>query len=142
MKTKMTLILAAAFVLALPARADALKQNLVPANSRWILHLDAEAFRKSRIGAMIVEDRCESKVCQIKSDIHLDLDFSFSKVTTMTAFGPMVGKHNNGVLLVQTTADVRGDFEKLIAFKEQSGNGEPPISRISENGVDLYKIHD
>src|ERR1051325_1858275 len=40
----------------LPTRADGLKQSLVPANSRWVLHLDAEAFRKSRIGAMIVED--------------------------------------------------------------------------------------
>jgi hypothetical protein len=142
MNTSLFLAVALALPLALSTRAEALKQNLVPANSRWILHLDAEAFRKSRIGAMIVEDKCESKVRQIKSDTHLDLDFSFSKVTALTAFGPMVGEHNNGVLLVQTTADVRSDFEKLIAFKEQSGNGEPPISRISENGVDLYKIHD
>src|SRR6185295_11108989 len=57
-------------------------------------------------------------------------------------FGPKVGEHQDGVLLVQTFADVRGDFEKLIGFKEQNGNGEPPISRISVEGAEFYKIHD
>jgi hypothetical protein len=133
---------AAALTIALPTRGDGLKQNLVPANSRWILHLDAEAFRKSRIGAMVVEDKAESKVRKLKEDSKLDLDFSFNKVTAITAFGPKVGEHNDGVLVVQTTADVRGDLEKLIGFKELSGNGEPPISRITANGVEMYKIHD
>jgi len=51
----MFFFLVTALAIALPTRADGLKQNLIPANSRWVLHLDAEAFRKSRIGAMIVE---------------------------------------------------------------------------------------
>ena len=130
------------FVAGLAAHADGLKQNLVTANSRWILHLDGDAFRKSRIGAMIVEDKCESKVRKVKEDTRLDLDFSFKKINSITAFGPTVGEHKDGVLLVQTTADVRGDFEKLIGFKEKNGNGEPPISRITANGVEVYKIHE
>jgi hypothetical protein len=138
MKTK--LFLAAAFALALPISADGLKQNLVPSNSRWVLHLDVEAFRKSRIGAMIVEDKAESKVRQVKEDSKLPLDFSFHKITSITAFGPKVGEQNDGVLLVQTTADVRGDLEKLIGLKELSGGGEPPVSRITANGVEVYKI--
>src|SRR3954469_20549226 len=137
---KTLFVAVAALAILLPARADGLKQNLVPANSRWVLHLDAEAFRKSRIGAMIVEDKAESKVRKLKEDSKLDLDFSFSKITAITAFGPIVGEHKDGVLLIQTTADVRGDFEKLIGFKEQLGNGEPPISRISANGVEIYKL--
>src|SRR2546423_2746364 len=116
---KTIFLLTAAFATMLMARADGLKQNLVPANSRWVLHLDAEAFRKTRIGAMIVEDKAESKVRKLKEDSKLDLDFSFNKITAITAFGPKVGEHNDGVLVVQTTADVRGDLEKLIGFKEQ-----------------------
>lgn len=138
MKTK--LLLAALIAIATPLRADGLKQNLVPANSRWVLHLDVEAFRKSRIGAMIIEDKAESKVRQVKQDSKLPLDFSFQKVAAITAFGPKVGEQNDGVLLVQTTADVRGDLEKLIGFKEINGNGEPPVSRITANGVEIYKI--
>jgi hypothetical protein len=137
-----SLFLAAILAMALVARGDGLKQSLVPANSRWILHVDGEAFRKSRIGAMVIEDKCESKVRQVKQDTKLDLDFSFSKITAVTAFGPIVGEHNNGVLLVQTTANIRSDLEKLIGFKEQNGNGEPPISRISADGVEMYKIHE
>jgi hypothetical protein len=139
---KTIFFLAVALAVALPGRADGLKQNLVPANSRWVLHLDAEAFRKSRIGAMITEDKAESKVRQVKQDTKLDLDFSFNKVTAITAFGPKVGQHDDGVLMFQTTADVRGDFEKLIGFKELSGNGQPPISRTTANGVEVYKIHE
>jgi hypothetical protein len=138
MKTK--LFLAAALALALPIHADGLKQNLVPADSRWVLHLDVDAFRKSRIGAMIIEDKAESKVRQVKQDSKLPLDFSFSKISAITAFGPKVGEQNDGVLLVQTTADVRGDLEKLIGLKELGGNGEPPVSRITANGVEMYKF--
>src|SRR5437868_7872517 len=127
------IFLAAAFAFAFAARAEGLKQNLVPANSRWILHLDGDAFRKSRIGAMIVEDKCESKVRKVKEDTRLDLDFSFKKINSITAFGRTVGEHKDGVLLVETTADVRGDLEKLIGFKEKNGSGEPPISRITAN---------
>ena len=134
------LFLAATLVLALPAGADGLKQNLVPANSRWVLHLDVEQFLKTRIGAMIVEDKAESKVRQVKEDSKLPLDFSFHKITAITAFGPKVGEQNDGVLLVQTTADVRGDLEKLIGFKELSGNGQPPVSRFTANGVEMYKL--
>src|ERR1041385_2037926 len=111
---KTIFFLVTALAIALPTRADGLKQNLVPANSRWVLHLDVEAFRKSRIGAMIVEDKAESKVRQVKQDTKLDLDFSFNKITAVTAFGPKVGQHDDGALMFQTTAYVRGDFEKLI----------------------------
>jgi hypothetical protein len=137
---KRFLFLAAIAATALFTHADALKQNLVPANSRWILHLDADAFRKTRIGAMIIEDKAESKVRQVKQDSKLNLDFSFNKITAITAFGPMVGDQKDGVMLVQTTADVRGDLEKLIGFKELNGNGEPPVSRLSANGMEYYRL--
>src|ERR1041384_2920689 len=113
---KMFFFLVTALAIALPASADGLRQNLVPANSRWVLHLDTEAFRKTRIGAMIIEDKAESKVRQVKQDSKLDLDFSFQKISAITLFGPKVGEQNDGVVLVQTTADIRGDLEKLIGF--------------------------
>ena len=137
---KRILIFATALAAGFSARADGLKQEFVPANARWVLHLDAEAFRKSRIGAMIVEDKAESKLRQVEQDAKIDLDFSFNKITAITAFGPMVGEQKDGVMVVQTKADVRGDLEKLIGFKEQNGNGEPPVSRITANGVEIYKI--
>jgi hypothetical protein len=124
---------------ALTARADGLKQNLLPENTRWLLHLDGEAFRKTRIGAMIIEDKAEEHIRRLKEDTKLDLDFSFKKVNAITAFGPRVGEQNDGVLLIQTSADLRGDLERLIAFKEEH-NGQPPVSRVSANGVEMYKL--
>src|SRR5436853_7419487 len=90
-------LVAATFLAGFSLRADGLKQNLVPADTRWLLHLDGDAFRKSRIGAMIVEDKFESKVNQLKHDTQTDFSFSFSKVTAVTAFGNKMDEHENAV---------------------------------------------
>ncbi len=120
--------------------AEPLNQKILPAATQWVLHLDAEAFRNTRIGAAFVEEKLEPQVRKTKTDSNLDLSFSFKKVTALTAFGGKVGNQDDGVLVLQTTADIRGDLEKLIGFKEKNGNGEPPISRVSVNGTEFYTI--
>lgn len=137
---KKLILLAVLAATTIGARADGLKQNLVPADARWLLHLDGAAFRKSRIGAMIVEDKCEPKVRQARKDTQIDFDFSFNKITAITAFGPKVGEQDNAVLVIQTVADVRGDLEKLIALKEKNGGNEPPVARITVDGNEIYTV--
>jgi hypothetical protein len=135
----------AATAAATPALAGALNQNLVPAGARWLLHLDAEAFRQSRIGAMITEEKFESQVRKAEADAKTDFSFSFTKVTAVTAFGARIGdgSDKDGVLMIQTPADVRSDMAKLIAIKEAGTTGEPPISKIAHGDATTYSIgHD
>src|SRR4051794_30659714 len=104
------------------AEAGALKQNFVPANAGGGFHLDGDAFKTTKIGSLIVTDKADAKVDQLKADSKLDLDFSFKKITALTAFGSKIGEEKEAVLIMQTKADVRGDLEKLIGWKEKNGN--------------------
>jgi hypothetical protein len=139
MKT-LTLIFAV-LAAAVAGRADGLKQNLVPADARWLLHLDGDAFRKSRIGAMIVEEKGDAKIKELEAETKQDFDFSFKKIKAITVFGPKVGEEDNGVMLLQTTADVAKDLEKLTNMKAAAGgSADPGVSRITIDGNDAYTV--
>src|SRR5687768_2248172 len=100
-----------------PARAEALDPKLVPADAKWVLHLDAEAFRQSKLGAMLVKDVLEPKVQKAENDLKSDLNFSFRKISSLTAFGARIGEgaDREGALVMRTTADFKPDLQKLIA---------------------------
>lgn len=126
---------------ALPALAGGLNPNLVPANARWVLHLDGDAFRKTKFGAAIVDEKLESHVRKAEKDAKTDFSFSFKTITAMTAFGTKVGEGDHeGVLIVQTPADLKTDLSKLIAIKELSSNSEPQVSKLADKESDVYLL--
>jgi hypothetical protein len=131
-----------AVVASLITRADGLNPRLLPANTRWVLHLDGDAFLKTKIGAMIVDQKLEKFVEQAKRDLKTDLDFSYHKVVALTAFGANAdaGADRDGVLIAKVNADVRGDLEKMIALKAAGRSPEPPISKTQIEGVEIYTI--
>jgi hypothetical protein len=124
---------------AIPALAGGLNRNLVPANARWVLHLDGEAFRKTKFGAAFVDEKLESHVRKAEADAKTDFSFSFKTITALTAFGTKVGEGDHeGVLVMQTPADLKTDLSKLIAIKELGSSGEPPISKLADTEGDVY----
>src|SRR4051794_20556281 len=62
-------------LIAVATRGDGLNQKLVPANTKWLLHLDGEAFRKSRVGEFVINQKLEKFVDQAKKDLNTELDF-------------------------------------------------------------------
>lgn len=135
-----TLTLAAAAAILSSSQADVLKQNFVPSNTRWLLHLDADAFRKTRLGAVVAAEKVNAKIKEAEDATKLDLSFAAEKISSVTLCGPKVGEEQEGILILETTADIRSDLEKLIGFKEMNGGKEPQISRLSVNGNELYTI--
>jgi hypothetical protein len=121
--------------------AGPLNRNLVPENAKWVLHLDGEAFRKTQIGAALVDEKLESHVTKAERDTKQDFNFSFKTVTSVTAFGTRIGEgEEEGVLVLQTPADLRADLSKLIALKEAGTSGEPPVSKLADGGGDVYLL--
>lgn len=136
---KLTILCSVAAAI-LSTHADVLKQQFVPPNTRWLLHLDADAFRKTRLGEMVVNEKVNPKIREAEDATKLDFSFRAQKIASITLCGPKVGEEKDGVLILETTADIRGDLEKLIAFKQVNGGSEPAIARLSVNGNDLYTI--
>lgn len=126
------------------ARAEGLDPKLVPANAKWVLHLDADAFRQSKLGAMVVKDVLEPKVEKAETDLKSDLNFSFRKISSLTAFGATMGEgaDREGALFVRTSADIKQDLQKLIALKAASGGGDGPAVSKLDDGSDLYSVGD
>lgn len=124
------------------ARGEALDPKLVPADAKWVLHLDAEAFRQSKLGAMVVKDVLEPKVEKAESDLKSDLNFSFKKISSLTAFGARMGEgaDREGALLVRTTADIKQDLQKIMA-KMAAGPDAPALTKL-DDGSDLYSVGD
>jgi hypothetical protein len=135
------LLLAALLAVVAPSDASDLDVKLVPANAKWVLHLDAEAFRKSKLGAMMVNDVLEPKVEQAEKDLKSNLNFSFKKISSLTAYGARIGEgaDREGALIMRTTTDIKPDLEKLVALNAVSG-AEDGVSKLTANGVDLYKL--
>jgi hypothetical protein len=115
-------------------------QNWIPANAKWLLHVDGAAFRKSRIGTLILEQRLEPLVGMAEKHAGVDLNFSFLEIRSLTAFGSRVGEggERDAVLLLETTADLRADAEKLLARKAE--NAAISIAKENEGGVDFYTL--
>lgn len=117
-------------------------QKWIPANAKWLLHVDGAAFRKSRIGAMILEERLEPEVGKAEKHSGVELNFSFRDINSVTAFGSRVGEggERDAVLLLDTTADLRADAEKLLARKAENPGLALPIAKLSEDGVEFYTV--
>jgi hypothetical protein len=116
--------------------------NWIPANAKWLLHVDGAAFRKSKIGGMILEKKLEPEVGKAEKQTGVELNFSFQEIRSLTAFGSRVGEGGEGdaVLLLETPADLRADAEKLLARKAENPGLGLPIAKKTENDVEFFKL--
>lgn len=139
---KVMLILAAVGM-AVGARAEALNTKHVPADAKWVLHLNADAFRQSKLGAMMVKEVLEPKVHKAESDAKHNFNFSFTKISSLTAFGSRIGEgaDRDGALIMRTSADVKADLEKLVAMTALSGGSDGP-TKWTDGGVEVYAVGD
>ncbi len=136
-------MLAAIFLgTSLGAFGGELNQKLVPANSKWLLHVDGAGFRNSKIGTLLLNERLEPEVATAERHAGTNFSFSFKKIQSLTAFGSRVGEggERDAVLLMETSADLRGDAEKLLAKKGANPSMEIPISKGIENGTEFFTV--
>lgn len=132
--------LAAALLAATTSIAAPLDRGLVAADAKWVLHLDMDAFRDTRIGKFLVDDLIEVKLASVREATQLNFDTSFTKIQGLTAYGPGFGKEGEGALLVRTTANMTKDLEALAgltAVDDEEGN---EITRLQENPYAIYKF--
>lgn len=83
-------LLAAAGLLAvssLPAQASPLREEHVPADSKWLVHLDVDAFRQGRIGKFVVDKLIEGKLAEVRLALPIQFDFSATNINAITLFG-------------------------------------------------------
>jgi hypothetical protein len=132
-------------VLICSASAGPLRREHVPADTKWLLHLDLDKFRATKVGSYFTKEILEKKLAGPKADLKRDLDFDLdtSKISSITAYGTDYQSHPdaNGVLLIKTDLDVQKALDGAIQKISQDSGGEAgPIKKLT-GATPTYSIH-
>ncbi len=133
--------LAALLAVGVSVAAGPVQRREVAADAKWLLHLDADAFRKTSLGGQFVSDVLDPKSAQAKTDLKagLDFDLDWRKVHSITAYGNQHGPQGDpkGVLLVRSDLQVQPALERAVA-------GNVPnlkVERIDAKPAALYQLN-
>jgi hypothetical protein len=118
--------------------AEGLNRALVSSSAKWMLHLDAQQFRASKVGAFITQNIVDKKFAEFKSRAELDLDFDFSKISSITAYSSDFQK-DSGVLLVRTSANATKDLQSIIAKADKEGKPQEVV-KVGDASYLLYNL--
>src|SRR5688500_14917175 len=94
----------------------------VAADAKWVIHLDFDVFRKTKLGGHITKNLIEPKLDNTEAIKKLNLSINLHNISGLTAYGPAFEKDGGGVLVLSTTADVKKDLDTLVGMAAVSGN--------------------
>jgi hypothetical protein len=122
------------------AFAGPLEQSKVAGDAKWVVHLDFDAFRKSKLGSHFVSNVLEPKIEENGFLKKANLSINITNISSLTAYGPNFEKDGEGVLLLNTTADVKKDLDTLVGMASLSENEEKDVTMIQQKPFPLYNI--
>jgi len=119
-----------------------LDKNKVAKDAKWVVHLDFDAFRASRIGSYLTDRVLQPKLEAAEGTKKLNLSISFKNISSITAYGPAYEKHGEGVLLIQTTADVKKDLDALVGLAAVAETDDKQFKVAQQEPYLLYSVDD
>src|SRR5215213_193787 len=120
--------------------AGQMDQTKVPADAKWVVHLDFDAFRKSTLGNHFLTKFVEPRVNENDFFKKANLSINLTNISGLTAYGPNFEKDGDGVLLLSTTADVKKDMDTLVGMASLSGNETKDVTMVQQNPFPLYNL--
>lgn len=121
--------------------AAPLQEAKVAADAKWVLHLDLDAFRQTQVGGYLADEVIEKKFSAAQEEQNIRFETSLKKIHSVTAYGTRFGEKQEGVLLVNTTANVKKDVEALVGLAALDGKDHTEILRMEDSPYLLYKIN-
>ena len=137
-----TAIALGAVFLALTTLAGPLDKALVASDAKWVVHLDIEAFRASKLGGHIVTDILQPKLEASPLGKKSNLSINLTNLSSLTAYGPTFEKDGEGILILKTSADVKKDLDTLVGMASLSGDDEKMITMEQHAPFAIYKLKD
>src|SRR5688572_16390201 len=112
------------------AAAGPLKIENVASDAKWVVHLDVEALRESKLGSHLISNFLQPKIDETGFLKKANLSIHLTNISSVTAYGPNFEKDGEGVLLLKTSADVKKDLDTLVGLSELSGEGEKKLTML------------
>lgn len=130
-------LLAAPLVLAGPINRQHISED-----ARWILHLDADAFRASKVGARFIEGPLTRRTRQFKADLQRELDFEldWKKIRSITVYGARFEMKNDptGVALIETSLPVQKALERAL----ERNIAKLKVTKLGPADAPVYCLND
>ena len=148
MNTMKPLISAGVGLLALAATLPAapLQREHLPADAKWLLHLDLDSFRTTQLGQFVCQEILDKQLAKPMADLklYLNLDLDWRKVNSLTAFGVDYDSksRDNGVLVLRSTLQIQDTFESFL--KRQADAAPPdggPLKKLASAPAPMYSIN-
>jgi hypothetical protein len=106
-----------AFLVSVEAKPESLKKSFVPADVDWMIHVDVDKFKTTRLHSYLMENEKISKVKQLNAEVgeKLKVDF-FNDIAGVTVFGKGEGEENAVVC-------INGKFDRahILGLLEAEG---------------------
>lgn len=125
------------------AHALPLQKELVPGDAKWLVHLDVDAFRDSRLGGMTLNEMLAAPLAQLKAQFKIDGQLVLQKLHSITAFGNdfEAGPKADGVLLLSGDEELLKIVEGLLAAQILQDQGAT-IKKVQQEPFPLYSVNE
>lgn len=119
----------ATFAAGVTTFAGPLDKSNVAKDAKWLLHLDFDAFRQTKLGSYLTDKVLQPKLEEAENSKKLNLSINFKNISSVTAYGPTFAKEGEGVLLLNSTADVKKDLDTIVGMATLAGNNAVTMSQ-------------
>ena len=124
-----------------PAPAGSLKKEQIPADAKWLLHVDGDNLRGSKVGEYLFTKVLGGQIAGASEQFHFDFSNVLQKVSSVTAYGTdfKKGPEANGVLLINFDGETQKALQGLLAAQLLADtNG--PVKKLEQESGTLYSI--
>jgi len=122
--------------------AGPVDQSKIAADAKWVVHLDFEALRKSKVGSHLITGLLQPKIEGNHFIKKANLSINLTNISSLTAYGPQFEKDGEGILLLSTTADVKKDMDTLVGMASLSENEKKDVTMVQQKPFPLYNVKD
>lgn len=122
--------------------AAPLSSEQISANAHWVIHFDAERFRRTKIGAHFEQTTLEHLLDEAKTNTGYDLGPFFHSLKSVTAYGIDFrrGSRNTGVMLLQSDTMAVDNIQQILALR--AAGDRKTIKQLQAKPFVLFRIDD
>jgi hypothetical protein len=126
----------------LAAMASPVPKNQIPADAKWIVHLDAEQFMQGKVGSYLVEEFLKPHAAEmkekLKQEVGIDLDIKQLMAVTAYGTGYRPQEDDTGLVMVRTSLDVVKALDAVMA----RNSPQLKLEKIESPGSPLYRFQE
>jgi len=142
-----TLTLAALLSLAAAAAlAGPLRKGQVPADAKWLVHLDIDNFLASQLGGIVSRDLIDKHVARQASELKtkFGIDLDWRKIHGLTAYGVdyKARADSGGVLILHSDLDIINSLDVVIGILAATAGENNPLKKLPGEAFPTYALKD